>query len=91
MAVPKGLRDGNCAVAEFMCQVSSSTFDTAAELFSGLMRPAPQTHGVTWKCSKGVWMWQLGSWGTGGLDITGSKVEFDDPRGLFQPKNSMIL
>lgn len=28
IAVPKGLRDGDCAVTEFMCQVSSSTFDT---------------------------------------------------------------
>lgn len=46
-AVPKGLRDGDCAVTEFMCQVSSSTFDTEAELFSGLVKPGPQTRGVT--------------------------------------------
>lgn len=72
-----------------MCQVSSSTFDTEPELFS-----APQTHGVTRKCSKSVWMWHLGSWCSGGLGSTGLNVEFDDPRGLFQPQkicNSMSL
>lgn len=69
-----------------MCRVSSSTFDAEADLFSGLMKPAPLTHGVAWKCSKGVWTWHLGSWCSDRLGSTVLKVEFDDHRGFFQPK-----
>lgn len=41
---------------------------------------------TSWKCSKAVWMWHLGTRPSGGHGSAGLMVGLDDPGGPFRPK-----